>query len=120
MRLVPLTLVLVALLDVRPVHADARAEMTAALQAQADTEPAPARLPVTLPAAPRAASTPVKPVTPRAPVAASSRAAAGHFQQLLIGLSTALARQTQAAAQSAAGQAQSQAAKERATRNPRN
>lgn len=101
------------------VHADARAEMAAALEAQADTKPAPASLPVTLPAAPRAASTPMKPVTPRAPVDASSRAA-GRIQQLLVGLSTALARQTQAAAQQAAGQAQAQSAKDRATRNPRN
>ena len=96
---------------------DARAEMTAALEAQADTHPPPVTLPVAT-ATTRTAIAPARPATPRASLDASARAV-DRIQQTIVGLSTALARQTQAAVQAATGQAQGQAAKDRAARNPR-
>lgn len=103
---------------------DPRAEMAAALAAQADLHPTPLVLPVTA-AAPRHAATAsaVKRGTgPRAAVdiartAASAADAANRVSQhaQVQAGSQALAHQAQAAAAAAAGQAQSQAAKERAT-----
>lgn len=97
---------------------EAHAEMTAALEAQVDAYPAPALLPaVLIPVTPVTAS-PVRTattVTARASSDAGARAA-DRLQQVLVGISAALTRQAQAAAQAAAGQVRSQAAKERAGR----
>ncbi len=93
--------------------ADPHDEMAAALEAQIDTQPAPAALPVVGQTV-RTAVT--RPTTPRVAVSPSTHAVA-RVEQALAGLSIALLRQTQAATQAAAGQAQAQAAKDR--RNPR-
>jgi hypothetical protein len=99
-------------------HADAHADMAAALEAQIERQPAPAIVPITLPKVAPTANGLIKPGASRVPVEASSRAVI-RIQQAVLGLSTALAHQTQASAQTAAGQAQAKAARERASRNPR-
>lgn len=116
-RLIPLA-VFLAWACPAIAHADAHADMAAALEAQIEAHPAPAIAPVTVPMAPATTKTAVKPSTSRIPVDATARAVT-RIQQAVIGLSTALARQTQASAQTAAGQAQAKAARERASRNPR-
>lgn len=101
-------------------HADAgsdpRAEMSAALETQVNAYPAPAVLPSAIVPATPAVSAPSRTAAaPREHLDASAQAA-GRIQQVLLGLSAALARHAQAAAQAIAGQVQSQAAKERAGR----
>jgi hypothetical protein len=94
--------------------ADTRAEMAAALAAQADLHPSPVNLPSRA-AAPQHAAAPsaVKRGLP-SPAAndASARTAAQAQSQAS---SQALVHQAQAAAATAAGQAQAQAAKDRAS-----
>ncbi len=98
---------------------DAHTEMAAALVAQADLHPIAVSLPKTA-VAPRQAATPsavkrgiVSHVTDNA------RAAANKVERQASNNSQALVHQAQAATSSAAGQAQAQAAKDRAGRNPR-
>src|SRR5512139_1349739 len=110
-RFVPILLLLLAALHSTPARADedadARAEMTAALQAQADTHPRAATVPVALSTPTRAAVAP-----PAKPAAGRSLDANAHVvarvQQMIFGLTTSLAHQTQAAVQAATGQAQGQ------------
>lgn len=116
-RLVPIVLFAAVLCRSALAHADARAEMAAALEAQVDAHPPSATLPVARPSAIRTATAPTEHAPSRAPVDASARAA-GRIQQLLLGISTALAHQAQAGAQAATGQTRATAAKERASRNP--
>lgn len=101
-------------------RADAHAEMMAALESQVDAYPAPASLPTVItPSTPTVAG-PVRTGTAarREPLDVTARAV-GRIEQVLLGISAALTRQAQAAAQSAAGQAAAQAAKARASRpNP--
>jgi hypothetical protein len=110
--------------SVASADADPRAEMAAALVAQADLQPAPPVLPVAA-VEPRhaAAGSAVKRGNDARGARNAARAAAsaaeaanrvsGHAQAQAA--SQALAHQAQAAAAAAAGQAQSQAAKARAT-----
>lgn len=115
MRRIAAWLVLVWLLQPSLVHADdAHTEMAAALEAQADTHPAPAALPIASSPATRTAAA-TKSAATRAGIEAGTRAAE-RIHQALLGLSTALARQAQAATQAAAGLTQAQAAKDRASR----
>jgi hypothetical protein len=97
---------------------DVRAEMAAALAAQADLQPSPVVLPSSV--APRRAAAASAGKRGIAPGAANdtARGAANQVSQRAQaqGASQAAAHQAQAAAAGAAGQAQSQAAKERARR----
>ena len=101
---------------------DPRAEMAAALAAQADLHPVPLALPVAI-AAPRTAGVaPLKrgaAVRP-AEVAGNAAKAADRVSREAQGqgASQALSHQAQAAANAAAGQAQSQAASQRAKHRP--
>jgi hypothetical protein len=99
----------------RPVLAsanDAHAEMAAALVAQATTHPGPASLPA-ITRAPQHAATRAAPARPA--LDRGQRAADAASQQARAQESAGeLARQVQAAAMSAAGQAQGSAAKARA------
>ncbi len=114
MRRLWFTLALIGWIGV--AHAeDPRAEMTAALTAAIDANPAPAALPGTS-AATKVAATPA---AKRIPAQADlGRRAADQYQQARDQAAAALAHQAQAAAMTAAGQAQAQAAKTRAAQHP--
>jgi hypothetical protein len=112
-------MLLLGVMGVRRARADdasdARVEMAAALQAQADLHPSPAALPIRS-AAPQHAAAPSAIKRGLNQRAASEVGARAIEQAHAIGASQALVHQAQAAAAAAAGQAQGQAAKQRASR----